>query len=54
MRQKQMAVLKNAVDEAAEKAQEEKNLRRIQHLQTKGHDVEKLKATYDGVYSSLT
>ncbi|CAL1547997.1 unnamed protein product [Lymnaea stagnalis] len=46
MRQKQMAVIKTAMDEAQEKAQEDKNVRRIHHLQQLGHDVSQLKATY--------
>lgn len=48
LRQKQIAVLKTAMDEAQEKAQEEKNVRRMQHLQQGGHDVSQLKATYEG------
>ncbi|XP_005100845.1 trichohyalin isoform X2 [Aplysia californica] len=47
LRQKQIAVLKTAMDEAQEKAQEEKNLKRIHHLREKGHDVSHLKATYE-------
>ena len=47
-RQKQIDALKSAMDEAQEKAMEEKTHRRIHHLQTHGHDVTQLKATYDG------
>ena len=39
------------MDEAQEKALEEKTHKRIHHLQTHGHDVTQLKATYDGRYS---
>ncbi|GFO03433.1 coiled-coil domain-containing protein 66 [Plakobranchus ocellatus] len=48
-RQRQIDALKSAMDEAQEKAMEEKSHRRIHHLQTHGHDVTQLKATYDAV-----
>ena len=41
------------MDDAQEKAQEEKNMRRIQNLQGKGHDVSHLKATYQGMQPTL-
>lgn len=46
-RQKQIDALKSAMDEAQEKALEEKTYKRIHHLQAHGHDVTQLKATYD-------
>nr|KAI8728062.1 trichohyalin-like [Biomphalaria glabrata] len=46
LRQKQIDVLKSALDEAQEKAVEDKNVRRLQHLQQHGHDVSQLKAKY--------
>ncbi|KAK0041536.1 trichohyalin [Biomphalaria pfeifferi] len=46
LRQKQIDVLKSALDEAQEKAMEDKNVRRLQHLQQHGHDVSQLKAKY--------
>ncbi|KAH9508046.1 hypothetical protein Btru_052697 [Bulinus truncatus] len=49
LRQKQIAVLKTAMDEAQEKAMEEKNERRLNHLQQLGHDVSQLKAKYGAV-----
>ncbi|XP_012939350.1 trichohyalin isoform X4 [Aplysia californica] len=54
LRQKQIAVLKTAMDEAQEKAQEEKNLKRIHHLREKGHDVSHLKATYEEPASRMS
>ncbi|BFZ08648.1 hypothetical protein BsWGS_11687 [Bradybaena similaris] len=47
LRQRQMAVLKSALDEAQEKALEAKNVRRIHQLQQGGHDISQLKAAYE-------
>ncbi|CAG5125445.1 unnamed protein product, partial [Candidula unifasciata] len=47
LRQRQMAVLKSALDEAQGKALEAKNDRRIHHLQQRGHDISQLKAAYE-------
>ena len=49
-RQHQIAQLKSAMDEARERAQQEKTLRRLHQLERGGHDVTYLKAQLQGAF----
>lgn len=51
-RQRRLLELKNAMDEAHYNAQQEKHIKRMQHLQQGGHDIKRLQATIEGMYAS--
>ncbi|XP_064604488.1 coiled-coil domain-containing protein 66-like isoform X2 [Liolophura sinensis] len=46
-RQRRLLELKNAMDEAHYNAQQEKHMKRMQHLQQGGHDIKRLQATIE-------
>ncbi|ESO89944.1 hypothetical protein LOTGIDRAFT_164641, partial [Lottia gigantea] len=48
-REEKLRQLKAAMDEAQERAQHEKQLKRMHHLQQGGHDITHLKAHYEGI-----